>query len=140
MQLRMHPTDSRMASWGPITYTVGSSIPGSVPMAIVKDNNPLTIKVHRNAYCSRYPCWYYALFCRMQASGRGEFFQGHDTSCTNQDRLPWSDSWRLLGLRKIYNYVVPAGTLVRGSNTVEISCTSGVLATALSRRMSSWMP
>lgn len=24
-QLRMHPTDSRMASWGPLTYTVGSS-------------------------------------------------------------------------------------------------------------------
>ena len=43
-QLRMHPEDSRMASWGPLTYTVDSSTLDSVPMATVKDNNPLTIK------------------------------------------------------------------------------------------------
>lgn len=33
-QLRMHPTDNRMDSWGPLTYTVGSSISG-FPMAQV---------------------------------------------------------------------------------------------------------
>lgn len=30
-QLRMHPSDSRMASWGPLTYTVGNSI-GEYPL------------------------------------------------------------------------------------------------------------
>lgn len=41
----MHPSDSRMSSWGPVTYTVGSSSVGSFPMALFKAvNNPVTIK------------------------------------------------------------------------------------------------
>ena len=44
-QLRMHSSDSRMASWGPITYTVGSSSVGEFPMAVFKGvNDPITIK------------------------------------------------------------------------------------------------
>jgi rhamnogalacturonan endolyase len=60
-QLRMHPSDSRMSYWGPLTYTVGSSFgkqfysrintPGDwhyvdgFPMAqIVAVNNPTTIQ------------------------------------------------------------------------------------------------
>lgn len=44
-QLRMHPSDSRMSSWGPVTYTVGSSKLTDFPMALFKSvNNPLTIK------------------------------------------------------------------------------------------------
>lgn len=44
-QLRMHPSDSRMSSWGPVTYTVGSSSVGSFPMALFKSvNSPVTIK------------------------------------------------------------------------------------------------
>ena len=31
-QLRMHPSDTRMESWAPLTYTVGSSTLDSVPM------------------------------------------------------------------------------------------------------------
>lgn len=44
-QLRIHPSDSRMASWGPLTYTVGSSAVGDFPMAAFKGvNDPVTIK------------------------------------------------------------------------------------------------
>lgn len=44
-QLRMHPSDSRMSSWGPLTYTVGSSSLSDFPMAIFKSvNSPVTIK------------------------------------------------------------------------------------------------
>ncbi|KAK3217490.1 hypothetical protein GRF29_1g3255710 [Pseudopithomyces chartarum] len=43
--LRMHPSDSRMSSWGPLTYTVGSSSLSDVPMALFKSANaPFTIK------------------------------------------------------------------------------------------------
>lgn len=43
--LRMHPSDSRMSNWGPLTYTVGSSALTDFPMAIFRDqNSPLTIK------------------------------------------------------------------------------------------------
>ncbi|CAA7261388.1 unnamed protein product [Cyclocybe aegerita] len=41
----MHPSDSRMGNWGPITYTIGSSSASSFPMAQFKGvNNPTTIK------------------------------------------------------------------------------------------------
>ena len=41
----MHPSDSRMASWGPVTYTVGSSTAASFPAYQFKDvNNPTTVK------------------------------------------------------------------------------------------------
>jgi hypothetical protein len=43
-QLRMHPSDTRMSSWTPGTYTVGSSSVSSFPMALFKSvNSPLTI-------------------------------------------------------------------------------------------------
>ncbi|KAI6778986.1 uncharacterized protein J7T54_002629 [Emericellopsis cladophorae] len=42
--LRMHPSDARMAAWGPLTYTVGSSSDSDMAMAIFKDvDNPQTI-------------------------------------------------------------------------------------------------
>lgn len=41
----MHPSDSRMSSWGPVTYTIGSSSASQFPMAQFKAvNNPTTIK------------------------------------------------------------------------------------------------
>lgn len=39
----MHPSDSRMSSWGPITFTVGNSI-SSFPMALFKAVGTVTIK------------------------------------------------------------------------------------------------
>jgi len=43
--LRMHPSDSRMSPWGPLTYTVGSSQLSDFPMALFQSvNSPLTIK------------------------------------------------------------------------------------------------
>ncbi|KAF9457557.1 polysaccharide lyase family 4 protein [Collybia nuda] len=39
----MHPSDSRMHGWGPITFTVGSAISG-FPMAIFKTIGPVTVR------------------------------------------------------------------------------------------------
>jgi Polysaccharide lyase family 4, domain III/Polysaccharide lyase family 4, domain II len=40
----MHPSDARMASWGPVTYTVGSSSAADFPAYQFKDvNNPTTV-------------------------------------------------------------------------------------------------
>jgi rhamnogalacturonan endolyase len=38
------PSDSRMSSWGPVTYTVGTSSDSSFPMAAFKSVGPVTIK------------------------------------------------------------------------------------------------
>jgi rhamnogalacturonan endolyase len=41
----MHPSDARMASWGPVTYTVGSSSDGEFPAYQFKEvNNPTTVQ------------------------------------------------------------------------------------------------
>ena len=41
----MHPSDARMASWGPVTYTVGSSSAANFPAYQFKDvNNPTTVQ------------------------------------------------------------------------------------------------
>lgn len=38
------PSDSRMHSWGPVTYTVGQQAIGYFPMAIFKAIGPVTIR------------------------------------------------------------------------------------------------
>lgn len=43
-QLRMHPSDSRMSSWGPLTYTVGGSLDGFPMAQILGLNNPTTVR------------------------------------------------------------------------------------------------
>ncbi len=41
----MHPSDTRMASWGPVTYTVGSSAVSDFPAYQWKAiNNPTTVR------------------------------------------------------------------------------------------------
>jgi rhamnogalacturonan endolyase len=125
-QLRMHPTDSRMASWGPLTYTVGSSILDSVPMAIVKDNNPLTIKFSGTSTAAatlRVGTTLSFAGCRPSIVVNS-FSAATPAAPTKIDsRGLTRGAYR--GYGEVYNYDIPAGTLVSGSNTIKISCTSG---------------
>lgn len=125
-QLRMHPTDSRMASWGPLTYTVGSSTLDSVPMAIVKDNNPLTIKFSGTSTAAatlRVGTTLSFAGCRPSVVVNS-FSAATPAAPTKIDsRGLTRGAYR--GYGEVYNYDIPAGTLVSGSNTIKISCTSG---------------
>ncbi|KAF1841775.1 polysaccharide lyase family 4 protein [Cucurbitaria berberidis CBS 394.84] len=125
-QLRMHPSDSRMASWGPLTYTVGSSSLDSVPMALVKDNNPLTIKFS-NTYTAaatlRVGTTLSFAGCRP-AVVVNSFNAAAPATPTKIDSRGFTrGAYR--GFGEVYNYAIPAGTLVSGSNTITISCLSG---------------
>ncbi|RYN52293.1 putative rhamnogalacturonase [Alternaria tenuissima] len=125
-QLRMHPTDSRMASWGPLTYTVGSSTLDSVPMAIVKDNNPLTIKFSGTSTAAatlRVGTTLSFAGCRPSIVVNS-FSAATPAAPTKIDsRGLTRGAYR--GYGEVYDYDIPAGTLVSGSNTIKISCTSG---------------
>ncbi|KAL1796897.1 hypothetical protein ACET3X_005437 [Alternaria dauci] len=125
-QLRMHPTDSRMASWGPLTYTVGSSTLDSVPMAIVKDNNPLTIKFSGTSTAAatlRVGTTLSFAGCRPSVVVNS-FSPATPAAPTKIDsRGLTRGAYR--GFGEVYDYDIPAGTLVSGSNTITISCTSG---------------
>lgn len=122
-QLRMHPSDSRMASWGPLTYTVGSSAVSDFPMAVFKGvNDPVTIKFTLTA---------------AQASGAATLrigttlaFSGARPSVVINGKagtIPAAptaiDSRGVTrgayrGRGDIYNFAIASGGLVTGSNTV----------------------
>jgi rhamnogalacturonan endolyase len=125
-QLRMHPTDSRMASWGPSTYTVGSSTLNDVPMAIVKDTNSLTIRFTGTSTAAatlRIGTTLSFAGCRP-AVVVNSFNAATPAAPTKIDsRGLTRGAYR--GFGEVYDYVIPAGTLVGGSNTIKVSCTSG---------------
>ncbi|KXN88179.1 putative rhamnogalacturonate lyase A [Leucoagaricus sp. SymC.cos] len=125
----MHPSDSRMSNWGPITYTIGSSSVGTFPMAQFKTvNNPTTIKW--TASSSQIG----ARTLRIRtteafAGGRPQIMVNSFTS--NAPAAPPAvdsrgvtrGTWR--GLNQVYDFAIPAGTLVTGANTIQINVISG---------------
>ncbi|KAF9468615.1 polysaccharide lyase family 4 protein [Collybia nuda] len=125
----MHPSDTRMGKWGPITFTVGSSSVGSFPMAQFKGvNNPTTIKW--TATSSQIG----ARTLRIRtteafAGGRPQITVNSWTSSAPaappavDSRGVTRGTWR--GINQVYDYAIPSGTLVAGSNTIAINVISG---------------
>ncbi|CUA67917.1 rhamnogalacturonase B [Rhizoctonia solani] len=125
----MHPSDSRMGSWGPVTYTIGSSSPSSFPMAqFIAVNNPTTIKW--TASSSQIG----ARTLRIRttsafASARPAIKVNSWSSATPaaptkvDSRGVTRGTWR--GFNQLYEYAIPAGTLVAGSNSITITVASG---------------
>ena len=125
-QLRMHPSDTRMDSWGPLTYTVGSSTLNDVPMAIIKDMNPLTIKFesnNRSAAPLRVGTTLSFAGCRPSVVVNA--FQARNFAAPTKINSRGFTRGAYRGFGEIYNFNIPAGTLVNGDNTITISCLSG---------------
>jgi rhamnogalacturonan endolyase len=127
--LRMHPSDKRMASWGPLTYTVGSSALSDFPMAVFQAvNNPVTIKFS----LASAPSGTATLRIATTLSFAGSRPQVKVNSWTGpapaaptkiDSRGVTRGAYR--GYGEIYTVSIPAGTLVAGSNTITISSLSG---------------
>lgn len=129
-QLRMHPSDSRMSSWGPLTYTVGSSALTDVPMALFKGvNTPLTIKFTLSS---------------SQASGAATLRVGTTLSFAGARPTVVINSYTpatpaaptkidsrgvtrgaYRGFGEVYDFSIPSGNLVSGSNTITVNVASG---------------
>ncbi|KAF2199717.1 Rhamnogalacturonase B [Delitschia confertaspora ATCC 74209] len=128
-QLRMHPSDSRMSSWGPLTYTVGSSSLDSVPMAIFKGiNTPLTIKFTLSssqvgAATLRIGTTLSFACARPQATVNSWSAAAPAAPTKIDSRGVTRGAYR--GYGEIYDVKIPAGTLVAGSNTITINVSSG---------------
>jgi rhamnogalacturonan endolyase len=127
--LRMHPSDTRMSSWGPLTYTVGSSALGDFPMAVFKSvNNPVTIKFT----LASAPGAAATLRIATTLSFAGSRPQAVVNSWTGpapsaptkiDSRGVTRGAYR--GYGEVYDVSIPSGTLVKGSNTITISSLSG---------------
>jgi len=124
----MHPTDTRMSNWGPITFTIGAAA-SSFPMAQFKSvNNPTTIKW--TASSSQIG----ARTLRIRtteafAGGRPQITVNNFTSAapaappTVDSRGVTRGTWR--GINQVYDFAIPSGTLIAGSNTITINVISG---------------
>ncbi|KAJ4287065.1 hypothetical protein N0V88_007759 [Collariella sp. IMI 366227] len=126
--LRMHPSDSRMASWGPLTYTVGASPLSDFPMALFQSvNNPVTINFKLatapGAATLRIATTLSFAGSRPQATVNGWTAAAPAAPSKIDSRGVTRGAYR--GHGEVYLVSVPAGKLVAGSNTVTISSVSG---------------
>ncbi|SJL12842.1 related to Rhamnogalacturonate lyase A [Armillaria ostoyae] len=107
----MHPSDSRMSDWGPVTFTIGNDV-DTFPMAIFKDIGAVTVKF-------------------TLSSGRPVVTVNDWTSSTPSvpdqpdSRGVTRGTWR--GNNIMYTYSIPSGYLNTGStvNTLTITVASG---------------
>jgi rhamnogalacturonan endolyase len=129
-QARMHPSDSRMSSWGPLTYTVGSSSLDSIPMALFKGvNDPLTIKFTLTAAQAAAAATLRVGTTLSFAGARPSTVINTYTPATPaaptkiDSRGVTRGAYR--GFGEVYDFAIPAGKLISGSNTITISVASG---------------
>ncbi|TFK73605.1 polysaccharide lyase family 4 protein [Pluteus cervinus] len=125
----MHPSDSRMSNWGPVTYTIGSNSASSFPMAQFKAvNNPTTIRW--SASSSQIGARTLRIRTTEAFAGGRPQVQVNNWTSSAPPAPPAVDSrgvtrgtWR--GLNQVYDFAIPSGTLVSGTNTISINTISG---------------
>ncbi|KAF7315981.1 Polysaccharide lyase family 4 protein [Mycena indigotica] len=123
----MHPSDNRMSSWGPITFTVGNGVNG-FPMAIFKTIGSVTIRSTLSSSQIGARTLYIATTLAF-AGGRPVVTVGSFTSSTPavptqpDSRGVTRGTWR--GNNILYTYSIPSGALVAGTNNFVISVASG---------------
>ncbi|KAF8202700.1 rhamnogalacturonase B [Mycena galopus ATCC 62051] len=123
----MHPSDARMSSWAPVTFTIGSAAT-SFPMAIFQAIGAVTIKTTLTS--SQIGARTLAIATTLAfAGGRPIVSVGSFTSAVPavpndpDSRGVTRGTWR--GNNILYTYAIPAGALVVGTNTIAISVASG---------------
>jgi rhamnogalacturonan endolyase len=125
----MHPSDLRDTSWGPITYTVGSSAVSDFPAYQWKDvNNPTTVRFTLTAgqvAARTVRIGSTAAF----AGGRPQItVNGFTSAAPAPSTQPSSRSLTIgtyRGNNALYTYAVPASAFVAGTNTMTITVISG---------------
>jgi rhamnogalacturonan endolyase len=125
----MHPSDTRMANWGPVTYTVGSSAVSDFPAYQWKEiNNPTTVRFTLSA--SQIAARTVRIgITAAYASGRPQItVNGWTSPAPAASAQPNSRSLTIgtyRGNNALYTYNVPASAFVTGTNTMVITVISG---------------
>lgn len=126
-QLRMHPSDARMASWSP--GTVSSTAPSSLPMALFKDvNNGQTISFSLGSAVAATATLRIATTLsfaggRPQATVNSYVCAAPAAPATIDSRGVTRGAYR--GWGDVYDCSIPSGNLKSGTNTVTINVISG---------------
>jgi len=133
----MHPSDSRMASWGPVTYTVGSSSASNFPAYQFKAvNNPTTVRF--NLASGQIAARTVRIgITAAYAGGRPAItVNGFNAPAPGASTQPSSRSLTIgtyRGNNALYTYAIPASAFVTGTNTMTITIISG------SGNLSNWL-
>jgi rhamnogalacturonan endolyase len=125
----MHPSDTRLASWGPTTFTVGSSAVGDFPAYQWKDvNNPTRVRfaLRSDQIANR---TVRIGITAAYAGGRPQIQVNNWTSAApGPSSQPSSRSLTIgtyRGNNTQFSYAVPASAFVAGTNTLTITVISG---------------
>jgi len=126
----MHPSDVRMSSWGPVTYTVGSSSASSFPAAQFRaDNSPTTINFNLTSTQAAAAHVVKIGITTAYISGRPSVtINGHTLTLQSAPSEPSTRTITIgtyRGNNKTYSWTVPAADFVTGTNTMTISPISG---------------
>ncbi|KAF1791803.1 Rhamnogalacturonan lyase, domain II [Phytophthora cactorum] len=119
---KMHPSDSRMSAWGPITFAAGTDDNSKFPMAqfrAANDDIKITFDL-TDAQASESRTLKIGLTL-AQASARSSVTVNDWTA-----DVPASAAVKTRGItRGLYDYVIPSSALKTGSNTITLSIASG---------------
>ncbi|HYS38773.1 MAG TPA: rhamnogalacturonan lyase B N-terminal domain-containing protein [Pseudonocardiaceae bacterium] len=125
----MHPSDTRMSSWGPVTYTIGASSVGQFPAYQWKNvNNPTTIRFGLTS--SQVAAHTVRIgITAAYANGRPQITVNNWTAGQpSPSAQPSSRSLTIgtyRGNNAQYTFAVPASAFVAGTNTMTINVISG---------------
>jgi rhamnogalacturonan endolyase len=129
-QLFMHPSDVRNANWGPVTFTVGTSPDSSFPCAQFRlTNSPTTILFNLGANQITNLTLKIGITCAYNNGRPSVTVNGH--SPFNPSASPQFSTSRTLtlgtyrGNNFVFNYNIPASSLVVGQNVITITPISG---------------
>ncbi len=134
----MHPSDARMASWGPVTYTVGSSSGSEFPAYQFKNvSNPTTVRFTLTS--SQIAARTVRIgITAAYAGGRPQItVNGWTSPAPSPSSQPSSRSLTIgtyRGNNTLFTYAVPASAFAAGTNTMTITVISG--SSALSNYLS----
>ncbi|KAI5811928.1 Rhamnogalacturonate lyase A [Pyronema omphalodes] len=129
-QAKMHPSDSRMSSWTPTTFTWGSSSTADFPMAQIKSvNDPTIIEVTLSSSQAAVARTL-RIFTTLSFAGGRPSVKVNNYSPSTPAAPKKIDSRGFTrgayrGYGEVYSFTIPAGNLVAGKNTIQISCASG---------------
>ncbi|KTC63405.1 rhamnogalacturonase B [Pseudomonas fluorescens ABAC62] len=129
-----HPSDSRMAPWGPVTYTVGTSPAETFPAAQWRDvNSPTRLQFVLAADAVQ--TYTLRVFISLaQAGGRptvsvNQHWNAPVPSASNQPDSRGITRGTYRGNNSLFEFSIPATALRAGINTLDIGVASGKTGT-----------
>ena len=124
----MHPSDTRNASWGPITFSVGSAASGFPAAQWVAINNPTTVRFNLAANQVAAHTIRIGITAAIAGGRPAITVNSFNSSNPSPSSQPSSRSLTIgtyRGNNTLFTFNVPASAFVAGSNTLVIRVISG---------------